>query len=123
MKLDEIVASLNDVEARIDTANAVLKALSQEKAQIKRDLQDAMTEVGVPDFKAHGLHVKLEVSESPKAEDWDAFYDYIHNTNRPWLLHKRLSSTALKELRDGGEAIPGIVWQEFADVSITKVRR
>lgn len=123
MNLDELVQQLDKLNDKIDQANTVVKDLSQAKAKLLRDLQDAMTQVGVADFKAHGLHIKLEVAESPKATNWDDLYGYIITNNRPWLLHKRLSSTALKELRDSGEQVPGIEWTQYADVSVTKAKR
>lgn len=122
MNLDDLTKQLAAVNAELDAANAVIKEVSGRKAQLERDLQDAMTQVGIADFKANGLHFKLEIEETPKATNWDEVYAYIQDNERPWILHKRLSLTALRELKDGGEVIPGIEWSEHSKLSVTKAR-
>lgn len=48
------------------------------------------------------------VTNEPFAEDWDAVHAYIIEHDAWELMHKQLTSSAVKERWDAGEEIPGV---------------
>ncbi len=44
----------------------------------------------------------------PNVTDWDAVYEHIKETGDFYLLQKRPSAAAFRELHNSGEVIPGI---------------
>ena len=62
-----------------------------------------------------------KVTNEPTAEDWDEVYTYIYE-NKAWdLLHKRLSSAAVKARWDDGVEIPGVGAFPVEKLSLTKL--
>jgi len=68
---------------------------------------------------ANGL-VKLNRSIEPVATDWRALYDYIKATDSFEFLHKRITTTAIKEHWNEGEKIPGVGEMEIFKLSVSK---
>lgn len=57
----------------------------------------------------------------PKAEDWAATFAYIQQTGRFDLVQKRLSETAVKEMWEAGESVPGVGKIIVPKLSVTKI--
>jgi hypothetical protein len=53
----------------------------------------------------------------PQIDDWDLVAEWIKENDALYLLHRRISSVAWKELRDMGEDIPGV--EPFTKVSVS----
>lgn len=60
----------------------------------------------------------------PRPIDWRAIEEWVY-ANRQWIVHRRLSSTAILALLDADpEALPaGIALDQFTKLSIRKARR
>lgn len=59
------------------------------------------------------------VSENivPTVRDWDAFEQYIKENNALYMLQRRPSTTAFRELHMQGEVIPGV--EPYKEISIS----
>lgn len=58
--------------------------------------------------------------EIATVEDYDAFYEYIHNNEAAYLLQRRAAQGAVKELLESGEEVPGIKLLTKRKLSIRK---
>lgn len=61
-------------------------------------------------IKANGRCATAIVTEKvvPSVKDWDSFHTYIIEHNLPYLLERRPSVVACRELFTMGEEIPGV---------------
>lgn len=64
--------------------------------------------------------VKMKVSKEPVPENWELIYEYIQKNGAWELLHKRLTSTAVKEHWDHGEILPGVGSTDVYTLSVSK---
>lgn len=64
---------------------------------------------------------QIVVKPEPKAEDWPAVQAFIQKSGRFDILQKRLAVTAVKDMWDAGEAVPGVGKVLVPSVSITKI--
>lgn len=62
----------------------------------------------------------IRTNDVPTVEDWQAFYGYVGKKKRFDLMQKRLSSTAIQEMWDAGEKVPGVGTFRVVKVSVTK---
>lgn len=71
---------------------------------------------------ANGAQASLRLVEKDfyNAEDWAQVYEYLDTTANYSILQRRLSSTVLKELADGGDQVPGVVVVTAIEPSLTK---
>jgi len=75
------------------------------------------------DTGAAGLLYRAQIKPKtvPKLSDWAEFTFYIWQTKRFDLIQKRVSDTAVKEMWEAGETIPGVDKLNMKAVSITKI--
>jgi len=63
--------------------------------------------------------VILKKTIHANAKDWEKIYKYILKTKRFFIMQKRLSDTAYRELLDDGENVPGIEKYEKETLSVS----
>lgn len=75
------------------------------------------------DTGAAGLRYRAQivVKTVPRAADWSAIHKYVQSTGRFDLLQKRLGETAVKDMWEAGEQVPGVEAVRVPDVSIQKL--
>jgi hypothetical protein len=95
-KKAEIELSLKEVDHMIDA--------------IEDDIRDTLDAAGTMESKSSSGH-KVEVVEStvPHVEDWDQFYEFIHQNKYYHMLQKRPSTTGYRELITMGKQVPGVL--------------
>ncbi len=94
-------------------------------SQMERDLEEHMKKT----FKnaeingAQGKLARAEFNEVtvPNVEDWDKLYAYVEKTKSYDLLHRRLSTTAIRERWDAKKKVPGVVQVKLNQMSILKL--
>ena len=57
----------------------------------------------------------------PKVDDWDGFYQYIHDNEAFHLLQRRLATTAYREMLEAGEVISGVSTFTKRAISLRKI--
>jgi hypothetical protein len=109
MKTGELIDKLHTLREQKRELEAAIKPISAEMESINNYLLEKLQEEGMP--KASGKSATVSVGETvvPNVDDWDSFYDYIKKEDALYLLERRVSSTAYRELRNliDGE-IPGV---------------
>jgi hypothetical protein len=61
--------------------------------------------------------------DEPKATDWPTVWEYVRENNAFHLLHKRLTTLAVKELWDAGLDVPGVVHETLYKLSVSGVKK
>lgn len=88
---NKVVSDLKDTQDAIDAAIIVLLD-SQQSTRA-----------------ANGTgSVSISSTEEPNPDDWDKIYKYIKENDDFAILHRRLSSTAIRELAKSGMLPPGV---------------
>lgn len=65
--------------------------------------------------------VTVEQKETPRCDDWDAFYKHVKRTGDFDLMQRRLSNSAVEERWDNGKKIPGLSKFKYKSVSLNKI--
>jgi hypothetical protein len=79
-----------------------------------------MDEVGLE--SARGGRATATISENvvPTATDWDALEQYIYENDALYLMQRRLSASAWRELIESGEVVPGTEPYTQRSISLRK---
>ena len=101
-------------------------AKDREAAEIK-ELEEQVKDAIISKFREQGLTamganngvVKMAKTVEPQGQDWIAIWNYIRETDQFDLLHRRLSSTAIKERWEAGEEIPGVGKQDVYKLTVS----
>lgn len=76
------------------------------------------------DTGAAGARYRVSVYTDPipQVSDWDAFWAYVYRKKAGFLLQKRLSASAVKDILDNGPrgGIPGLTTFNAVKLSLTK---
>jgi hypothetical protein len=103
---------------RIEKEAAGVKARESELYNIIMSVLDESTDTGA---SGQTYRVQRIEKERQNVKDWPAFWSYIQQHGAFELLQKRLNDKAVREMVEGGEALPGIEAEMVATLSFTKV--
>ena len=119
-RLDDLIDTMvqvrdnkRELEEKIKTLNKTLSGLQE---RFITNAKAAGTEY------ARGTLGSATIVETvvPTIDDWDQVAEYIKEHDALYLLHRRVSSVAWKELQDMGETVPGIEPYTKVTVSLRK---
>src|SRR6201985_770501 len=65
---------------------------------------------------------KLKSKTVAQVKDWDALRRYVLDTERFEFIQKRVSQSAIEEMWDAGETVPGVEPYEVKSISIGRVK-
>lgn len=111
MDLDEVnleklmQADINMREKIADLENQI-KDIEQKRDQVQAALHEACKALNVSSLKTKVGTLSRTVSTSYVTNNWPALYEFIKEHDVPEFLHKRLSSSNIKEYL---EANPGLM--------------
>lgn len=121
---DKTLRELHDErEALVAERTRLSKELSDIKEkldQVEREIVEALHDVGDA-VVIGGRRYAPEQVVVPKVEDWDALYSWLLENKAPYVLQRRVSSTAYRDLLDSGEGPDGIVPDTIVRLSSRKV--
>jgi hypothetical protein len=125
---DPVISShLPDIVNHYISIRAQRLDLDRQAAIIKEqedDLQKVIiAKMREGDLKALGATnglVKLKESEEPIAENWAEVWQFIKENDAWELLHKRLTTTAVKERWADGIAVPGVGKSTVFKLTVSK---
>ncbi len=121
-KLDELIDEMFEVREKKRGLEAEIKQLKADLGGLEERFKQACKEAGT-DY-ARGTLASASVTKQlvPTVVDWDLVYEYIKKEDAMYLLHRRVSVAAWKELMDAGIDLPGIEAYEVEGVSLLKKR-
>jgi hypothetical protein len=111
--IDEMVRVRDQKRVREEQIKELNKTLNDLQARFIQSAKAAGTEYA---RSALGSATIVE-TVVPQIDDWDLVAEWIKENDALYLLHRRISSVAWKELRDMGEDIPGV--EPFTKVSVS----
>jgi hypothetical protein len=121
LTIAELVERYNDCDARISSLEAEAKRLKEERKGHELEILAYLEAQGAVMSGVGDTIVSMEVKRHPQVTDWAVFYEYLHERKAYYLLQRRVSTTAIKELADL-EEIPGISFYEEPTLKTRKKR-
>jgi hypothetical protein len=119
-RLDDIIDAMvklrdckRDLEGQVKEVN---KQLTELQGTFIQRCREAGTDY------ARGRYGSATVVETvvPQIDDWDLVEEWVKDNDGLYLLHRRISSVAWKELQDMGTTVPGIEPFTKTTVSLRK---
>lgn len=121
-RLDEIIDEMFAVRARKRKLEAKVKDADAEYAELASEFIQTAKSAGTDYARGKLASASITKQLVPQARDWDEIYDYIRENDAMYLLHRRISAGAWKELLDSGTDVPGIEAYEKETVSLRELR-
>lgn len=84
-----------------------LKGVKAEMEELESELITKLTEMGTTSAKTKLATVSVSSTMVPTVENWDDFYEYVKDNDAFYMLQRRVSSPAWRELYEAGEEVPG----------------
>lgn len=106
---------LTEEKAEHDGAS---RALKERIDELDYQIMGAMEDVGIDQARAGDTTVFIQHTFVPQIEDWNAFYEHVHQNRAFHLLERRPAVRAWREEYEGGNTIPGT--EPFEKISLGK---
>lgn len=101
---------INDLHALCDQKRGLsneLKKIEESMREIKSDLISRFLTDKIEVLASNRASATLTETTVPNITDWDAFHAYCRDNDALYLLERRPSVTAWRELHNAGETPPG----------------
>lgn len=108
-RLDDLATERDALRETKRAIEAQLKELDALLAINEQSIMEVADELGLDRFAVGNLTFAISEQVVGNTEDWDEVYNYIREHDAFYLLQRRLSNAAYKELLDSGETLPGVV--------------
>jgi hypothetical protein len=108
IKVGDLIEQAHSLREQIRADEKALNVLKEDLKQLSLDIMSKMDEVGVDRLGGRSANVSIAEQEVPTVKDWDAVYDFIKSQDAFYLLQKRMSAAAFRELMAMGTTIPGV---------------
>ena len=108
MNLGESIDRLYELREQKRDLNAAIADIDAQFEEIEANVLAKLQEIGVDSSKSKLASATISETVVPNVEDWDAFERYIIDTNQLFLLQRRTSIAAYRDLLQAGETIPGV---------------
>ena len=109
MTLGTLIDALQELREQKRQLEEQIKPITKRMEEIQSDVIKLMQDQGTP--KASGTKASASVAEAvvPTVKDWTAVEAFIKENDAFYLMERRVSSAAYRELRQMiGDEIPGI---------------
>jgi hypothetical protein len=82
-------------------------AIKTEMEEMELELMSSLDNIGLQ--MGRGSRASASVTEQvlPNVTDWDAFNQYVYENEALYLLQRRVSAPAWRELTESGDGVPG----------------
>jgi hypothetical protein len=121
--LPDLVDSYITIREQRLAADRLSAQLTEAETDLKRTIIAKFQDQGVKALGGQLGLVKMTELDEPKAENWELIYDYIERNQAFHLLHKRLTTLAVKELWDDGKTVPGVGHEKIFKLSVSGVKK
>lgn len=119
--IKDLVEGLASVKEELRLANKRAKDLKGEHDEAEQLLIQELKAMGLDRVSAAGFTASYSQEIVANATDWEEFYRYIKENDAFYLLQKRISSNAFREVMQiEGVAPPGTEPVEKDKLSFTK---
>jgi hypothetical protein len=101
--------------------NRQIKHLDTTQTELEAQVLIKLQELGINSGKSLIASATISTSIIPIVQDWEAFYNYIKETDSLFLLERRPALTAYRDLAAAGEKIPGVESFTKTTISLRKL--
>lgn len=116
--------TLNELLDEITNLRSEIKEIDEKRSNLKNKLNNCesitlykLEEQGIDRIGNESCTVSIRKDIVPNVEDWDQVHMYVKKTGQFELLHRRMSSTAYKELQSMGSNVPGVKPRELIRIN------
>ncbi len=120
MDLKELFEMRAATKARVERYTELLNEAKKELNELDSNIQAFMQEAGLNHIKVGDIRFELKEEVVPKVGDWDSFYQWIKNNDAFFLLHRRVSATAWRDLVESGEIPDGVESTRISKLRVVK---
>lgn len=122
MTLGQLIEELKSLKDQKEALNDQIKAINAQVAEVNEAILQKMDEQGLE--RGEGTSASVYINRSVKAEviDFDAFGEYIIETNSLHLLNRAVNNAACRELFERGDTIPGVMPRQYRTLNIRSAR-
>lgn len=120
-ELPQLIDAYADARQERLAAQRATDALASEENKFKAEIIALLQDNDLSTAGSARHSVKLKMDDKPIANDWDAIYSYIHETQSFDLLQRRLGERAIKLRWEDGVTIPGVTTFPVEKLTISKV--
>lgn len=108
--LGDRIDALHALREQKRELNKQLKDVDSEVKDLEAELLEAMHEQGLDQTRGSLATASISKSVVPQVEDWDKFHAFLIKNKMPWLLQRRVSADAYREVleRRKNRKIPGV---------------
>lgn len=92
-------------------------------SKIEEQIIHALADAKLESADHGGTRVTPKEHVYAHVEDWERFYQFLHDEQYYHLLERRVSVTGYRELLDLGREVPGVVPFKKLKLSVTKSAR
>jgi len=97
-----------------------LTKLKADIAHYELEVLALMSGANILGVRTQECSVAINKTVLPNVTDWEEFYTYLNENKAYYLLQKRVSSSAYRELRENKEIIPGVEDYNKTSLRFTK---
>lgn len=109
--------SIRSQRLNLDREAATIKEMEDDLYQV---IVSKMRDAGMSVLGAKNGFVKLKESTEPVPTSWPELWKWIQETGNFEVLHKRISTLAIKERWEAGEGVPGVGKTTVYKLSVSK---
>ena len=106
--LNDLISSLHHERDRIRSLTELVKEHQRVKTELEAEIIDILDKEGITLMRGEKATISISEKVVPTVEDWDTFYTYILDSKQPYLLERRPSVSAYREIIESGEEVPGV---------------
>lgn len=103
----DIINTLFSLKQEEKQLSSKLGDLKKQIHELSEQLIDQFVDDNLTSSSTKQAKAVMTETVIPTVYDWEAFYDYIKDNNAWYLLEKRATSTAWRELHNSGFTVPG----------------
>ena len=118
-QLQTTLVVLHATQAEFDRLNAKALKLKTDIRQYELKAMQIMNEMGLSYVGIAGLLAKIKSTTQYNVKDWQKLYALIKRDDAFELLHKRISSTAVRERFKNGGFVEGVEPVEVPSLVLT----
>lgn len=106
--INELAEQLSNIRIKKAEFSKQLEQLKEREDEIKQTILEYLAHIGVKSVTTEKFLIITTENEVPVIDDWDIFWEYVQSENKSYLIQKRPSATAVKELATIQGGVPGI---------------
>tara|TARA_R110002074_G_scaffold64529_2_gene154060 strand:- start:858 stop:1232 length:375 start_codon:yes stop_codon:yes gene_type:complete len=107
-KIGDLIEQAHQLREVIRADERTLNSLKEDFKELSNQIIVKMDDQGAKRIGGLSANVSISETDVPTVKDWDLVYDYIKTNDSFYLLQKRMSAAAFRELLNLGHEVPGV---------------